>query len=236
MAAIIRGPAGGHDGRMRRRGKVSVSPPAGFPVYGLDESWPGTRWLEGFGDAIGEEVRWVRLGHQDAVAGAFLLVETCSRALTEAKAAGAGVDPLRTVAFDAGALLANLTLPADSVPRPRDMLRALVDHVDQRSRQYTEWPLVTWLVDGAAAAARVWRFAGGWAAFSDAVDDVYLAAAGTGTGPGDLAFARLRDGRAYGFELDEPLHPGILGGPGDAPAPERRMDWHPDQLRLVGTY
>jgi hypothetical protein len=74
-------------------------------VYGLDESWPGARWLEGFGDVVGEEIRWVRLAHQDPRTGALLLVETCSRSLTDTAAARAGVQPLRTVAFDAGALL-----------------------------------------------------------------------------------------------------------------------------------
>jgi len=221
---------------MRRRRQIPASPPAGFPVYGPDESWPGARWLEGFGDALGEEVRWVRLACQDPATGALLLVETCSRPLTDAAAARAGVDPLRTVAFDAGALLANLTLPVQSVPRPDGIKRALVEHVDQRSRQYTEWPPVTWHVDGAAVTARVWRFAGGWAAISDAIGDVYLGAAGTGSA--DLSLTRLRDGGGYGFGLDQPLHPGVLTASsaardGGERAPEQRLDWHPDQLRLI---
>jgi hypothetical protein len=80
---------------MRRRREDPASPPAAFPVHGLD-GWPGARWLDGFGDAIGEQVRWVRLAHQDTRTG----------------------------------------------------------------------------VDGAAVAARVWRFADGWAAVSEAVAGV----------------------------------------------------------------
>jgi hypothetical protein len=221
---------------MRRRRQVPASPPASFPVYGPDRSWPGARWLDGFGDALGEEVRWVRVACQDLATGALLLVETCSRPLTDAAAARAQVDPLRTVAFDVGALLVNLTLPAQSVPRPEGIKQALVEHVDQCSRQYTEWPQVTWWVDGAAVTARVWRFAGGWAAVSDAIGDVYLGAAGTGSA--DLSLTRLRDGGGYGFGLDQPLHPGVLAASsaaraGGERAPEPRLDWHPDQLRLI---
>jgi hypothetical protein len=217
---------------MRRRGEVPASPPAGFPIYGLDGSWPGARWLEGFGDAIGEEVRYVRLAYQDPRTGALLLVETCSRSLTDTKAAAAEVDPLRTVAFDAGALLANLTFPAESVPRPQGIRRAIVEHVDQCSGQYAAWPPVTWRVDGAAVTARVWRFADGWAAICDAVDDVYLAAASTG--PAELSLGRLRDAHGYGFELDQPLDQWTVGASaaGRQP-PEKRLDWHADQLRLV---
>lgn len=219
---------------MRRRREDPASPPAAFPVYGLD-GWPGARWLDGFGDAIGEPVRWVRLAHQDARTGALLMVETCARSPTDAKAAQVGVDPLRAVAFDAAALLVNLTLPADSVPRPEGMLRALVEHADLRSGQHAQWPPVAWRVDGAAVAARVWRFADGWAAVSEAAAGVYLAVVGAGpVPPDDLELTALRDGRGYGFELDQPLSQKVLGAvPGGRPPLDRRPDWHADQTALL---
>ena len=78
----------------------------------------------------------------------------------------------------------------------------------------------------------------GWAAYSDSADDVYLAAAGSGIGPGGLALTALRDGRAYNFDLDQPLHPGIIAASSAARAggerlPPLRPDWHADQLRLM---
>jgi hypothetical protein len=143
--------------------EISPSPPVTFPVYGLDGSWTGSRWLDGFGDRIGDEVRWVRCG---------------------------------------------------------------------------QWSPVSWLLDGSAAAARTRRFAGGWAACSDCADGVYLAAAGLGSDPDDLALTALGDSRAYNFDLDEPLHPGIIAASRAARAggerlPPLRPDWHADQLRLM---
>ena len=52
-------------------------------MYGLDASWPGSRWLDGFGDAIGDEVRWVCLAHQSTEPEALIMVETLSRPLTD---------------------------------------------------------------------------------------------------------------------------------------------------------
>ncbi|HVT68323.1 MAG TPA: hypothetical protein VHF26_11270, partial [Trebonia sp.] len=63
-------------------GAVPASPPVRFPLYGLAESWAGARWLDTFGDAPGEEVRWVRLAHQHPESGDLIMVETHSRPLT----------------------------------------------------------------------------------------------------------------------------------------------------------
>lgn len=51
---------------------IPASPSAGFPIYGLDVPWPGAQRLDSFGDAIGEEVRWVRLAHQSLETGAVV--------------------------------------------------------------------------------------------------------------------------------------------------------------------
>jgi hypothetical protein len=159
--------------------EISPSPPVTFPVYGLDASWTGSRWLDGFGDRIGDEVRWVR-----------------------------------------------------------GLLHALVNDADANSREYAQWSPVSWRLDGSQAPARSRRFAGGWAACSDSADGVYLAAAGLGIDPDGLALTALSDGRAYSFDLDRPLHPGIIAASSAARAggerlPPLRPDWHADQLRLM---
>lgn len=98
---------------------------------------------------------------------------------------------------------------------------------------------MAWNVDGMTVTGRVWRFAGGWAAFSDAVADVYLAVAGgPGTDPGGLAFSKLRDGGIYNFDLDQPLHPRTIAASSAARAggkrpPLQRSNWDSDQLRLI---
>ena len=223
---------------MTRSREISPAPPAAFPVYGLDASWSGARWLDGFGDAVRDEVRWVRLAHQSTEPEALIMVETLSRPLTDGQAARWGEPALQSVAFSAAVVMVNLTLPAQSVPRPPGLLRALVRNAEARSGRHAEWPPVSWRVDGSEVGARTWRFAGGWAAVSDSVDGVYLAAAGSGIGPDGLALAALRDGRAYNVDVDQPLHPRAIAASSAARAggeglPPSRPDWHADQLRLT---
>ena len=198
-------------------------------VYGLDESWPGSRWLELFGDAIGDPVRWVALGHRSLDSQSVIVVETFSRPRTDA---------LPDVAHYAANMLINVTLPALSVPRPDGILRALANHASEQSLQCAQWPPVDWRVDGAVVTALAWRFAAGWAAICDAVEGVYLAAVGVGTAPGGLSLATVQDSSAYHFSLDEPLHPRVLAASRERADGDGldldRQDWHPDQLRLLG--
>ncbi len=92
-------------------GQRLVSPRIQFPVYGLDRSWPGQRWLELFGDEIGDPLRWVSLGHRSRDGDALVMVKTYVRLATgrprsyqiptDAQAAELGQDPLEWVAFSA---------------------------------------------------------------------------------------------------------------------------------------
>jgi hypothetical protein len=219
-------------------GEVLASPPVGFPLYGLDGSRPGARWLDSYGDTLGEEVRWVRLSQHSRETGDLIMVETHSRPLTDAEEARGGEAALPSVSYGAAFTLVNLTLPDLSVPRPEGMLRALVNHAAQRSRRHAEWLPVTWQVDGLPVPARAWEFAGGWAALSDGLDEVYLAASGSGGSPDGLALTRLHDARAYQFDLAQSLDPQVIKASGTAawaggePA-WRNAGWHPDQLRLL---
>jgi hypothetical protein len=196
------------------RNLVLPSPPADFPVYGLEPSWPGSRWLESFGDRIGDPVRWVRLGHRSRDGEASVWTESFSRPRTDAREIE--VAPLRDIAHDAAHVLVNVTLPEHSEPLPGGFLKALADQAYASSQHCAQWPLVGWRVDGTAVSARVWRFAGGWAAVSDAVPGAYLAAVGLGADPDGLSLAVLRDGGACHFDLSQPLHPRMLShGPSD---------------------
>jgi hypothetical protein len=217
---------------------VLPSPPVDFPVYGLESSWPGSRWLEVFGGAIGDPVPWISLGHRSLDGESIIFVETFSRSRTDALVSSSGVPPLEDVAHDAANCLINLTLPAHSAPLPDGFLRALSHHAYERSLQCAQWPLVRWRVDGVVVTARGWRFAGGWVAISDAVPDVYLAAVGMGTDPDGLSLAGLHDGSGYHFDLDQPLRPRMLQEALDRDGGyDRRylvrQEFHADQLRLL---
>jgi hypothetical protein len=220
-------------------GEVAASPPVQFPVYGLDAARPGVRWLDGYGDALGDDVRWVGLAHGDQKADELIMVETFSRCLTDNLHVRGGEPPLKSVSFAAAVTLVNLTLPDLSVARPEGLLQAAVNHADDHSRRHADWTRVTWQVDGAPVAALAWEFAGGWAAFSDAVADVYLAVSGSTGSPDGLALTRLTDARAYHFELDQPLHPQVINASSTAALSDSERPWpqraelHPDQLRLL---
>jgi hypothetical protein len=225
-------------GGVRHPGHISASPAVDFPVYGIDGSEDGARWLDCFGDRIGDEVRWVRLGHQSLGPGAEIMVETYSGPLADAHAARTGRPALESVAFGAGVALVNLTLPANSLPRPAGLLRALVKHAAERGRRHVEWTPVAWRVDDLPVAARAWSFAGGWAAYSDAVDGVYLAAAGSSADPDGLALVTLHDGRGYNFDLGQPLDSDVIAASSAARAGGERIrphreEWHTDQLGLL---
>jgi hypothetical protein len=220
-------------------GWTGTSPPVAFPVYGLDASWPGARWLDGFGDAIGDPPRWVALAHQAVDGLSQIMVNTYSRPPTGAKAARWGQPTLQEIASDAAHILINVTLPAQSVGRPDGYIPLLVEHATKVAGQYARWPAVRWQVDAAAVAARVCRFAGGWAAITDAADEVYLVIVGVGAGPEDLSLTQFSDGSAYHFDLAGSLSPQTMaasrraaGVPFEAPAWESQS-WHADQLGLM---
>ena len=230
-------------------GRVPASPPVGFPLFGLDESWQGARWLDGFGDPVGDPPRWASLGHQTPAGDSRIVVTTHSRLATgtprsfriptDAQAAEIGQSPLQYLAADAALQLTGLTLPVLSLARPPGFLRALVEYAEKAGSEYAQWPRESWRVDGGAVTARVWGFAGGWAAFTDAVEGAYLTAVGVGASPEGLLLAVLRDGSAYHFELDQPLPVGALSASAQVAAaqfeapPWQHQEWHADQLRLM---
>ena len=123
--------------------------------------------------------------------------------------------------------------------RPEGLLQAAVDHADENSRRHADWTQVTWQVDGTPVPARAWEFAGGWAAFSDALPDVYLAISGSAGRPHGVALARLKDTHAYHFDHYQPLHPRVIEASAAAALADCERPWrqraelHPDQLRLL---
>ena len=184
-----------------RFGPGYLMPPVSFPVYGLDGSFTGARWLGLFGDPPDGAPTWMTLNHQSADGRSLINVTTFVRRAagnprswsvpTDAQAAEQGRSPLEDVARQGAVALTSLTLPALSLTRPPGFLKALVDQAEAATSAYRNWPQASWRVDGEPVQVPVWRFAGGWTAFTDVAAGVYLSVAGVGpdTGPEDLGLA-----------------------------------------------
>lgn len=233
-----------------RFGRPHLFPPVRFPVYGLDSPFTGRRWLELFGDPPDGSPTWMALDHLSADGWSLIRVTTFARRATgsprgwrvptDAQAAEQGRSPLESVASQGANELIDMTLPVLSLTRPPGFLEALVRHAEAAASAYRDWPQVSWRVGGVPVRVPVWRFAGGWTAFTDAAAGVYLSV--VGVGPEDLGLVALRDGRAYHFDLDGPLSIAMAEAAAEAagvplgPDPSwQRQDWHPDQLQLIGS-
>ena len=86
-----------------RRRPVAPLPPVDFPVYGLEPSWPSARWLESFGETIGDPVQWVMLGHRSPDGESAVTVATFSRRRTDALVSPSGAPSVQHVAHYAAA-------------------------------------------------------------------------------------------------------------------------------------
>jgi hypothetical protein len=194
----------------------------------------------------------VSLNHQSADGRSLVNVTTHVRRTngnprsykipTDEQAEQQGRSPLLSAAGQCTTGLINRTLPVPLLTRPPGFLRALVGRSEEAASAYAAWPTAGWLVGGRPAKAPVWRFAGGWTAFTDAAAGVYLVVVGIGPGtdPDGLSFAPLRDGGTYHFNLWEPLSIEVAnaaaetaGAPNGSAPPWQRQDWHPDQLQLI---
>jgi hypothetical protein len=227
-------------------------PPAGFPVYGLDSPFLGPRWLELFGDPPDGSPTWVSLNHQSEDGRSLVNVTThlhrdkgtprIFSVPTDEQAVEHGRSPLLSVAVQCTNGLIGRTIPVPLLTRPPGFLGALVDLQEEAASAYAAWPTADWRVGGVPAKAPVWRFAGGWTAFTDAVAGVYLVVVGVGPGtdPDGLSFAPLRDGSSYHFNVREPLSFDVVraaaeaaGVPEGSDPPWQPQNWHPDQLQLI---
>ena len=138
-------------------------PPVDFPVYGMDETWAGPRWLDNLEGAGGEPLIGVWLAHGPQLdlvehPGPWARVVTvpCRRWPAES-----GRDPVSEVAFHAWA--------SRGAGANSDVDQALSNAADHR-----EWATAEWLLDGVAVEASLVpdhpAADGTWAGFTAATD------------------------------------------------------------------
>jgi hypothetical protein len=148
------------------------SPPVDFPVYGLDASWHGSRWLDYY-SAVDQERAWaIGLGHRSAESSSAIVVSTLRQ--DHYIPVHGETDPLIEVAFQSALRLGDASLPVFDTARPPGMLKALVAHMDQQARRYRDWPVAQWRADGNLITAPVLKFAGGWMTFTDRIPNAYV--------------------------------------------------------------
>lgn len=209
---------------------ADLAPGADYAVYGLGGTWADVRWLESRSGEVGAPPWTVWLGHGARRDPARVIVGSAPRARFDALHAGLPAGHPSHVAFEVGLHMIGYTLPDPAVPRPDGLVRRIGNEMHRQAIACEDWPEIGWTVDGREVPARVWKFAGSWAAFTDGVRDSYVLAIGTGVEPGGLDFAEVLDGAPYGVDLESPLWPEELP-PRPLPVvrPERL---HPEQLRL----
>ncbi|GAB2743690.1 hypothetical protein [Amycolatopsis magusensis] len=210
--------------------RVDDSPPLDFALYGLSDSWQGSRWLSALEGKVGEPLWAAWLGHFSNAAAVF--TGSAARARHDDLHTAPGADRLSQVAFTAAFAMSNFTLPGAPDQRPEPVLDAVVGEVEHAAANHARWENASWELDGELLAAKVWRFAGAWCAFSDALNDEYLFAYGIGVEPDDLEFSKVTDTQQYGFSRRQRLGPAALAEikKPNLPRPTRL---HEDHRKLV---
>lgn len=222
------------------RTQVPDSPPLDFASYGLRATWPVSRWFEFVDVRFGDPAWGTRFGFQGegGVDSSYVCVMTSPRQRFDQVFTSTGQDRLSEVASSGGIALISLTSPDPDVPRQPELNSLLVPRCLKAAAEASRWPAVSWTVGDQTVRAGVWRFAGGWTAFSDDIPDAYLVAAGWGAEPDGLAFDVIEDGTPYGIDLAAPLTSDTLRRAWDAAGPDvhsrlNHAGHHPDHLALL---
>jgi hypothetical protein len=192
-------PARGERARVPVSGIVRVvthlHPPIDIPMYGLDRTWAGPRWLDSLDGRAGHPVWGIWLGHgRDVVRGAgshWVVIGSFSRDRS-APLRSRGETFEHGLAFDAARVLLGHT---------RDIRR-----IEMEADRWESWPTVAWRVDGQVVTARLLVENGrAWAGFTSDVPQMGLVIHGGGLDPHGLALARVRDSSSYHFAAESPL-------------------------------
>ena len=232
---------------------VYVFQPLDFPVYGLSSTWPKSRWLQELDWQCGpegpaapgyEQVFAIWLGHGSSrrpiphepwVLVGSIPLQPFGRLRT-----APGEDPVEVVASTPLWPLTSVTTPELSEDQRSLWSEHVWKFIQERAAQYETWAPCTWTLDDTPIAARVIRWAGAWAGFSQ-TPEVAIVIAASAVSPDGLGLRRIRDGHDYHFDLDAPFEwPSFLltsqsaafGQTDDFP--ERPWPWHVDHQELLG--
>ncbi len=224
-------------------------PAVDFTIYGVEPSWPGRRAVDGVACSFRpgsptDPPYGVWLGHRSEDGLGGLRVGTFRRdAMDRLPDAGAPQGgPLAAVAAVATSALVDITIPGPGAradePRTPDLIDRLVRHAHSSARHYADWPRENILLSGRTVAAKLWRFAGAWAGFADALPDAYIVVLGVNLDAAGLPIVPLAGTAQYGLDLAAPIDRRQLMVPGMdpphtiVPRPNPTA-YHPEQIQLL---
>ena len=223
-------------------------------MYGVEAPWLAQRRLESFEGWFRD--RWspepptsVWLGHLDSDGSAGVSVGTwrVDRMDLEPPSAPLQEDdrPLSVeVAFARRAIerLVGIASPDPgrlprSSPQPACGTSGVIR---QLAAGWSQWPRLTWSLDGERVSVPTCHFAGGWAGFTVVSGAVAVTAVGIGVPAAELHLVEVTDGSSYGFDLHAPLDrhwPGrdeqqTRDDPGTVLRRPTPSQWHTDYLQF----
>ena len=181
---------------------VNRFPAFDFPIYGLDATWAGPRWLDFFEGEAPRPSWGAWLGHGNdagrvtgrdwAIVGSFPRERYSEVMLAPEEKFEHGL------AFVATRVLFNESTD----------VRARLDTEPQR---WQVWPSVSWTVDGHEVGAHLLQHDGSWAGFSTGLNDLGLVVHASGLDPNGLALVSVTESQAYHFASDQQLdYPKVL--------------------------
>jgi hypothetical protein len=216
----------------------TVLPPLDYPIFGLDRSWTGQRWLYSITAQSGSPPLQLWLAHSQADGGHPCTVvgnvSTCrypGSTTTDRPLASMALMCLVEVS------LGRLSdLPAD---RRSAYLRSVTPDVDHWAQETDEWAHLPWVIEGRATSAPLFQFAGDWVSFSRDIPEVALIVLGTGPPPEQLRLERVHDSAGYHFSSREALaYPEVVTAAWQAAGTDPNLFWqraiHPDQECYLG--
>jgi hypothetical protein len=171
-------------------------PPFDFPLYGLDATWTGPRWLDFFEGRAGSPSwgAWLGHGHDPdrkqaddwVIVGSFPVRRSIELQL----------QPGETFEHYL-ASVATLVLFNDSVEGPA--------RLEAEPDRWSEWPSTSVMVDGRSVSGHVVERGSAWAAFITGLDEVGLVIHASGNAGQALSMVEVTDSGAYHFNSDVPL-------------------------------
>jgi hypothetical protein len=186
-----------------------VHPPIDFPVYGLDDSWAGPRWLAFVHGEVGKPLWGVDLLHGWSMFPTpdrpWVQVTTFPWPRFAAIMGAPGESPDHLLAWHAMFHLTDRTMPNLRDKRLAEMRRRMHTVINDRADNPEAWSNVSIHVGERSVAGKITCWAGAWTAVVTDLPDVACLLLASEVAPESLTLRQLTDGEDYHFDLAQPI-------------------------------